>query len=86
MLKTRPDCAAAGGTHNGVFSTCGFSFNFTTCCAANFNGFGGLSVQDIFDFLEAYFTGDPRADINGEGGVTVQDIFDYLAAYFTPCG
>jgi len=55
-------------------------------CPADFNESGGApTVQDIFDFLEAYFNNDPRADFNGGGGITVQDIFDFLAAYFTAC-
>lgn len=54
-------------------------------CAADFNGSGDVSVQDIFDFLSAYFSGAPAADYNGVGGVTVQDIFDFLAAYFAAC-
>jgi hypothetical protein len=51
-------------------------------CRADFNGVGGVTVQDIFDFLAAYFAGAPSADFNGSGGITVQDIFDFLAAYF----
>lgn len=63
-------------------------------CAADFNGAGGVTVQDIFDFLAAWFagctaTGAPpcirSADFNAVGGITVQDIFDYLAAWFTGC-
>jgi DNA-binding beta-propeller fold protein YncE len=54
-------------------------------CPADHNGEGGLTVQDIFDFLGDYFAGDPAADFNGEGGVTVQDIFDFLSAYFAGC-
>jgi hypothetical protein len=54
-------------------------------CPADFNMAGGVTVQDIFDFLAAYFGSDPRADFNGAGGITVQDIFDFLAAYFTGC-
>ena len=56
-----------------------------TCCKANFNQVGGITVQDMFDFLGAYFANLPGADINGVGGVTIQDIFDYLALYFTGC-
>ncbi len=52
-------------------------------CRADFNG-GGLSVQDIFDFLNAWFAGDPAADWNG-GGLSVQDIFDFLNAWFAGC-
>ena len=54
-------------------------------CPADFNRTGGVTVQDIFDFLAAWFTGSPLADFNGLGGVTVQDIFDFLAAWFTGC-
>jgi hypothetical protein len=56
-----------------------------SACPADFNGVGGITVQDIFDFLAAYFNNNPRADFNNAGGVTVQDIFDFLAAYFAGC-
>jgi hypothetical protein len=39
-------------------------------------------VQDIFDFLAAWFAASPLADVNAVSGVTVQDIFDFLAAWF----
>jgi hypothetical protein len=77
-----PGCA---GSFQGVGVACGPTGNPTTCCPANFNGQGGLSVQDIFDFLAAYFSQDPRADLNHAGGISVQDIFDFLAAYFGGC-
>jgi outer membrane protein assembly factor BamB len=54
-------------------------------CAADFNNSGTVSVQDIFDFLAAYFASDSRADVNASGAVTVQDIFDYLLVYFAGC-
>ncbi len=54
-------------------------------CPGDFNNSGGISVQDIFDFLSAYFTGDLAADVNESGSVTVQDIFDFLTLYFAGC-
>jgi hypothetical protein len=57
----------------------------TPDCPADFNDSGAVTVQDIFDFLAAYFTQNPSADFNNSGGVTVQDIFDFLGAYFTGC-
>jgi len=54
-------------------------------CLADFNASGTVTVQDIFDFLSAYFTNQPTADVNDSGSVTVQDIFDFLAAYFQGC-
>jgi hypothetical protein len=53
-------------------------------CPADFNSSGGLEVQDIFDFINAWFSADPRADFNG-GGLAVQDIFDFLNAWFAGC-
>lgn len=54
-------------------------------CPADYNLSGNLSMQDVFDFLAAYFAGDFAADFNGSGSVTVQDVFDFLAAYFRGC-
>jgi hypothetical protein len=54
-------------------------------CPADFNQSGGLSVQDIFDSLNAWFSGDPRADFSRVNGITVQDIFDFLNAWFGGC-
>ena len=79
-------------------SVAGYGFNTITnrdeallwtrpICAGDFNRSGGttpLSVQDIIDFLNAWFTGDARADFNGNG-LSVQDIFDFLGAWFAGC-
>jgi hypothetical protein len=56
-----------------------------TICPADINCSGSLSVQDIFDFLAAYFSGQPSGDFNQSGTTSVQDIFDFLAAYFAGC-
>jgi hypothetical protein len=73
--------AAAYGP-NAVGGDLVFDFTFIPC-PGDFNLSGSVSVQDIFDFLAAYFAGDPRANFNHFGGITVQDIFDFLAAYFS---
>jgi len=57
----------------------------TALCRADFNHSGSVTVQDIFEFLGAWFAGAASADFNGVGGVTLQDIFDFLAAWFTGC-
>jgi xyloglucan-specific exo-beta-1,4-glucanase len=54
-------------------------------CPADYNCSGAVSVQDIFDFLAAWFDADPRTDINRAAGVTVQDLFDYVSRWFTGC-
>lgn len=54
-------------------------------CRGDFNGVGGVTIQDLFDFLNAWFSGQPSGDFNGVGGLTIQDVFDFLAAWFSPC-
>jgi hypothetical protein len=78
-------CSTAGGSFLGVGIACGSADNRTTCCPANFNLTGGVTVQDIFDFLSAWFAGSAGADFNSVGGITVQDVFDFLQAWFLGC-
>jgi len=68
--------------------------NTAPCCKADFNQSGAKSVQDLFDFLAAWFSKTPQADINGNppcstnppcASVTVQDLFDFLAVWFPGC-
>jgi len=54
-------------------------------CPADFNHDGRVTIQDIFDFLTAWFGGSATADFNHVNGVTVQDIFDFLTAWFAGC-
>ena len=71
-----------------IFQIDGYAVGVSTnpCpCHADVNCSGGLTVQDLFDFLAFYFTQDPRGDFNAVGGWSVQDIFDFLAAYFAGC-
>lgn len=82
---TITESAQCAGAFQGGGTVCGDPSNPTTCCKANFNLQGGVTVQDIFDFLTAFFANDPAADINGEGGVSVQDIFDFVGAFFAGC-
>lgn len=84
-ISTASGCASPIATYTGDGTACNPPGNTSSpCCIADFNHAAGLSVQDIFDFLGAYFAGSPAADINGSG-LSVQDIFDFLAAYFTGC-
>ncbi len=55
-----------------------------TPCRADFNRAGGVTVQDIFDFLNAWLAGDAAANFNG-GALDVQDIFDFLNQWMTGC-
>ncbi|HVU64931.1 MAG TPA: PA14 domain-containing protein, partial [Phycisphaerales bacterium] len=54
-------------------------------CHADYNGLDGVTVADIFDFLNDWFAGVGRADFDGVDGPTVEDIFDFLNAWFGAC-
>jgi hypothetical protein len=76
-------------THiSGAGSACNAPGNHTTpCCRADYNQSGSLAVQDIFDYLNDWFAGNPTTSFiaNGLGAPTIQDVFDYLNAWFTGC-
>lgn len=54
-------------------------------CLADFDGSGSATIDDLFQFMNAWFMGDPRADANGQNGVTIDDLFIFLNAWFTGC-
>lgn len=64
----------------------------TDCDLADFNHSGTVSADDIFAFLDAWFTQTGQcvsgctADINDQNGVTADDIFAYLDLWFTENG
>ncbi len=58
-------------------------YGTTPACPCDWNG-GGLSVPDIFDFLNDWFAG--LGDFNNDGTQSVQDIFDFLGCWFTQPG
>lgn len=62
-----------------------FLSSIRRACPPDFNLDAALTAADIFDFLIAWFSNDPRADFNGVDGITVQDIFAFLAAWFAGC-
>lgn len=54
-------------------------------CLADFDGSGSATIDDLFQYLNAWFQGDDRADANGQNGVTIDDLFIFLNAWFTGC-
>lgn len=62
----------------------------TPTCRADFNRSGDISVQDLFEFLAAFFAqtlgpSPPGGDFDQSGTVSVDDLFSFLAAWFAGC-
>lgn len=83
------DCVITRACTSAVTS----SATLTVTCLGDFNGQNGVTVNDIFDFLAAWFTGCSsvgpncpwNGDFNRDGMVSVNDIFDFLSAWFGDC-
>ncbi|MBC7771860.1 MAG: hypothetical protein H7210_05155 [Pyrinomonadaceae bacterium] len=82
----QPDATALAAHTGGVVSmTGGFWAVALPRCSADINNDGIISSQDFFDFISAFFSGNPSADFNGDGAITSQDFFDFIAAFFGGC-
>jgi probable HAF family extracellular repeat protein len=54
-------------------------------CDGDFDRNGVLSVLDIFEYLNAWFAGDPQANTLRTGTLSIQDIFEFLMRWFAGC-
>lgn len=80
-----PDSNGLQQSGGNWFNTADYPFQLFAACPGDFNASGSVSVQDIFDFLTAWFANDPSSDVNATAGTSVQDIFDFLGAWFLTC-
>jgi phospholipase/lecithinase/hemolysin len=54
-------------------------------CRADFDESGTVTIDDLFLYLDAWFTDVPRADMDGSGAVGIDDLFLFLALWFAGC-
>jgi uncharacterized membrane protein len=54
-------------------------------CLSDFNNVSGSTVQDVFDFLAAWFSNDLRADFNASGDLSIEDVFAFITEWFVGC-
>lgn len=75
---------------NTVAETCGgLASDATGCCFADFDSAAGVTINDIFAYLNAWFAGSPYAKWEGDGvspSGSIQDVFTFLNAWFAGCG
>ena len=75
----------AGTGTNPAGNPEGFILTVPKYCIADMDDNGLVSVQDLFDFLFAYFNNSVLADVTMDYTVTVQDVYDFLEGYFAGC-
>lgn len=56
-----------------------------TDCVADVNGQNGVTIDDLFLYLNAYFVAGPVADTDGNGAVSIDDLFLFINAWFLGC-
>jgi ELWxxDGT repeat protein len=57
----------------------------TSCCTADFNLSRVVNIDDIFEYLLAWFNGNQRADIDTVPGLRVDDLFVFINLWFAGC-
>ena len=55
-------------------------------CRADTNNSGGVTIDDLFLFFNAWFQGQSRGDFDLSGQVTIDDLFLFINAWFNGCG
>lgn len=71
-----------------VQDSCGASTSNETIyrvCPADFDCSNQLGIPDVFAFLNAWLSAEPRADFNGVDGLSTQDVFDFLTQWLSGC-
>ncbi len=56
-----------------------------TARSADYNGDGGVTIDDLLEYLGAFNAGVIEADFNGDAGVTIDDLLGYLASFNLGC-
>ena len=77
---------SANGLWNDVVDAGITAGNFAVVeagCPGDFNLDGIVSIDDLFLYFNAYFTGVPAADMNNDGLVSIDDLFLYINFYFS---
>lgn len=78
---------SVAGSSSVTFASCGTGNTLASCCYADFDHNGTSSVDDLFLFLNAWFTSSPYAKFGGDtvASPAVDDLFLFLNGWFTGC-
>ena len=59
--------------------------NLTAVCPCDANADGLSTIDDLFTYINQYFTNDPAADMNNSVNITIDDLFLFFNCYFGGC-
>jgi hypothetical protein len=84
------DCTPPSGAVVGAVvspaAACGVTNSATAgCCYADFNKAGGVTIDDIFIYLNAWFAASEFSNVGEPGSPNIDDIFIFLNAWFAGC-
>lgn len=54
-------------------------------CATDYDNRNGVAIDDLFSYINGYFTGHPAADSNADRAVRIDDLFHYVNDWFVGC-
>jgi hypothetical protein len=75
------DCRGTNMSYAGHQTVCDGS----VCCVGDFNHAGGVTVEDLFGYLEAWLSGNPQADANADGQTGFEDLTIYIQSFLGGC-
>jgi Concanavalin A-like lectin/glucanases superfamily len=83
----RPFDSCSPGRFAGLGTTCNAPGNRSVpCCLGDFDQSGQAQVNDLFEFIGAWFSNDPRAAVPDAAGTpTIDDLFEFIHAWFAGC-
>jgi hypothetical protein len=84
------ECTVPVGAVVGVSTPGGAACNaagdaVSPCCLADFNKADGVTIDDIFIYLNAWFATSDFANVGEPGAPNIDDIFIFLNAWFGGC-
>jgi hypothetical protein len=73
--------------HNPCGTDTSLPAPITLRCIADFDGSGSASIDDLFIYLNAWFStpADPRCDVDAAAGVSIDDLFVFIDIWFAGC-
>jgi hypothetical protein len=84
-VQAQLDCTGDSHRFVGVNTVCITDRHTASCCPADFDQSGSVSVQDLFSFIQSWAAGSPMADLSADTSIGVDDLIGYVQSYVRGC-